>query len=269
LTISLSRFVTEEIIDADDAGFDLPGGLSFFDPYLRYFVRETIETGGEAFVTRAPDGAISGLFIYDEYEKTGTIFTRSREVFDHLCGLKPFSFIYAEVEAERESEVYDIYTIDLGDRPIVHRFSHEISMAAEEESDELVRFMASTHLGINRSWTKVALRNGDRCFTVRLGDQIAGLGWVSLVDGVGRFHSLYVKPQFRRMGMGEDILFARLYWLESKHARSAFSEISRDNRSSSRIALKGNMKPTGQVFQYSKRYVSEGKEDRIWQSQGT
>ncbi len=85
--------------------------------------------------------------------------------------------------------------------------------------DEIEQFMASTHPGINKKWVKVALKNGERCFIVRLSNEIAGLGWVSLVNGIGRLHSLYVKPQYRRIGIGEDIFNARLLWLKSKRAR--------------------------------------------------
>ena len=100
---------------------------------------------------------------------------------------------------------------------------------------------------------EVALKNGDKCFVVRLGSEIAGLGWVSFVKKIGRLHSLFVKPQFRNLGIGEDILYARLLWLKSKHARSAFSEISRHNPSSARIESKAQMKVCGQVFQYFRK----------------
>jgi GNAT superfamily N-acetyltransferase len=93
-----------------------------------------------------------------------------------------------------------------------------------------------------------------------LGSEIAGLGWVSIVNGIGRLHSLYVRPQFRRIGIGEDILFARLLWLKSMHARSAFSEISRYNLSCSRIAMEGHMRVSGQVFQYFRKNLDRKKE---------
>jgi RimJ/RimL family protein N-acetyltransferase len=246
--MSLSKFVTEKIADVSDLGFVLPG-LSFFEPYLQYFAKEILETGGEAYMSRTSDGAVSGLFIYDNSEKTGTIFTRSREVFDCFYGLKQFNFLFAEMRTEHEAETYDIYTIDLG-LPIVHRFSYEVTMAEDRQADEIERFMVSTHPGINRRWVNVALKNGDRCFTVRLGNEIAGLGWISNVNRVGRLHSLFVKPQFRRMGIGEDVLHARLLWLKSNRARSAFSEISRDNLPSSRVATKARMSVSGQIFQY-------------------
>src|SRR5277367_3349642 len=102
-------------------------------------------------------------------------------------------------------------------------------MAEERHTYEIEQFMISTHSGLNRRWVNVALKNGDRCFTVRFGNEIAGVGWLSIVNRIGRLHSLYVRPQFRRIGIGEDILFARLLWLKSKNARRAFSEISRNN----------------------------------------
>jgi ribosomal protein S18 acetylase RimI-like enzyme len=249
-----------EIWDASDIDFVIPRDLSFFGPYLRYFIREILDLGGEAYVSRTSEGAVSGIFMYEDSEKVGTICTRSREVFDYFYELKPFDFLFAEMRTEVESETYDIYTVDLENLAIVHRFSHKISMAEKGHIDEIEQFMVSTHPGINKKWVKVALKNGDRCFTVRLSNEIAGLGWLSIVNGIGRIHSLYVKPQFRRIGIGEDILFARLLWLKSKHAHSAFSEISRDNFSSSRIAVKGQMRASGQIFQYFKKDLDRKKE---------
>jgi ribosomal protein S18 acetylase RimI-like enzyme len=249
-----------EISNTSDIDFVLPKGLSFFEPYLPYHIKEVLEIGGEAYVSRTSEGAVSGIFLYDDSEKVGTIYTRSREVFDYFYELKPFNFLFAEMRTEFESEIYDIYTLDLEDLAVVHRFSHEISVAGEEHTDEIERFMVSTHPGINRRWVSVALKNGDRCFMVRLSDEIAGMGWLSVVNGMGRLHSLYVKPHFRRIGIGEDILYARLLWLKLKHARSAFSEISRSNFSCSRIAMKGHMRVSGQVFQYFRKDLDRKKE---------
>jgi len=247
-----------EIRKASDIDFVFPNGFSFFEPYLQYFVRETLGAGGEAYVSRTSEGTISGIFVYDGSEKTGTIYTRSRRVFDYFYELRPFDFLFAEMKTEHESEIYDIYKVDLANLAVIHRFSHEISIAEEGDIDEIGQFMASTHPGINRRWVNVALKEGERCFFVRLGKEIAGLGWLSIVNNIGRLHSLHVKAQFRRIGIGEDILFARLLWLKSKRARSAFSEISHDNSPSSRIAMKGRMKPSETIFQYFKK-------DRGWE----
>jgi len=240
-----------EIWNTSDIDLVFQKGFSFFEPYLQYFIKEILEIGGEAYVSRTPEGTVSGIFTYDDSEKGGTIYTRSREVFDYFYGLKPFNFLFAELRTEVESEIYDIYAIELENHDVVHRFSHEISMAEDWQIGEIERFMVLAHPGMNRRWVKVALENGDKCFVVSLGSEIAGLGWVSLVKSIGRIHSLFVQPQFRGLGIGEDILYARLLWLKSKQAHSAFSEISRNNSSSSRIAMKAQMKVSGQVFQYS------------------
>lgn len=221
-------------------------------------MEQTIEVGGGVYISRADNDAISGIFIYDDFEKVGTVYTRSVEVFEGFYGLKPFNFLFAELRTERENDIYDIYTIDLGKIAIVHNFSHEVSIAKGSDIDEVEQFMISTHPGINRRWARIALKSRDRCFIVRLGDEIAGVGWLSFVNEVGRLHSLYVRPQFRRMGIGEDILNARLLWLRSNNASSAFSEIARDNRSSSGNAIKGKMRASGQLHLYY-RNVPERK----------
>ncbi len=239
-----------QLRNASDVHLVFPDGFSFFQPYLEYWIKETLEIGGEAYVSETAAGNGSGLFLYDDYEKAGSIFTRSREVFDFFRALKPFKSIYAELKTELPKEIYDIYTIDLENNSLDHTFSHSISVADIEQIEELRQFMLSTHPGTNPRWIDIALRNGDKCVTVRLGDEIAGVGWLSLANGIGRLHSLFVKPRFRKIGVGPDILSARLFWLKSKHARMAFSEISVNNLQSSRISVRGGMKVSGQVYQY-------------------
>ena len=242
-----------QIRNTSDIDLVLPVGFSFFVPYLNYHVKEILEIGGEAYVSRTSEGNISGIFIYDDFEKGGTIYTKSREVFDYFYGLKKFNFLFSEMKTELENENYDIYTIDFEHLALSHRFSYEISTVNKDNVDVIEQFMSSTHPGINKKWVRVALNNGERCYIVRLDNEIAGLGWVSLVSGVGRLHSLYVKPQYRRMGIGEDILNARLLWLKSNDARSVFTEISRYNIPSSNNVMKAQMKVSGHVFQYFKK----------------
>jgi len=239
-----------QVRKASDVHFVFPDGFSFFQPYLEYWIKETLEIGGEAYVSETTTGDCSGLLLYDDYERAGSIFTRSREVFDYFYELKPFKSIYAELQTEHPKEIYDIYTVDLENNSLDRTFSHAISVAEREQIEEIRQFMLSTHPGTNPRWIDVALRNGDKCVTVRLGDEIAGVGWLSLVNGIGRLHSLFVKPRFRKIGVGLDILFARLLWLKSKHARMAFSEISVNNLQSSGISTRGGMKVSGQVYQY-------------------
>ena len=99
-------------------------------------------------------------------------------------------------------------------------------------------------------WVRVALDNGDICSVVKIGGRIVGMGWASLVGDIGRVHTLYVKPQFRRMGIARDLLYARLTWLKSRHARSVFAEISHDNIASLAHVMKMGLTVSGQVFEY-------------------
>ena len=239
-----------ELKRASATDLDIQTGISFFEPHLRYFIDQTLEVGGEVYLAGPSEGQAEGIFIYDGAEKTGTIYTRSQKVLNCLLNLKQPKYLFAELSVEREREIYDIYVTNLKSLDASHQFSHEVTIAKEDETDELERFMSLIHQGVNKQWVRAALKNRDRCFVIRLKNEIAGLGWVTFVNNVGRIHSLHVLPQYRRIGLGQDILFARLLWLKARGARSAYSEISRHNTSSSRIAMKGGMGVAGQIFLY-------------------
>jgi len=251
-----------QIKSALDVSFSFPVGFSFFEPYIKFHVKEILEIGGEAYLSRNSDGTVTGIFIYDYAEESGTIFTRSREAFDYFYRLKPFNSLFSELKTDFDNEIYDIYTLDIQHLELAHRFSYEISAAEDEDLDKIEQFMSLTHPKINKKWVRVALKNGEKCFVVKLGSEIAGVGWVSLVNRVGRLHSLFVRSQFRRKGMGEDILNARLLWLKTKHAQSAFAEISRLNIASSNNVTKAHMKVFGQVFQYFKPELNKKLETK-------
>jgi len=239
-----------QVRNAFDIDLALPEGFSFFQPYLQHWIKEVLGVGGEAYVAKTLTGSISGLFIYDDFEKTGTVYTQSRKVFDHFYELKPFSVLWSELRTEHESETYDLYALNLDNQAIAHSFNHPIIIAEDQHLAEIEQFMALTNPGMNPRWVSVALQNGDKCFLVRFQNEIAGIAWLSHVDRIGRLYSLYVKHQFRRIGIGGDLLFARLLWLKAKHAHSAFSEISRNNPTSARVSMRGRMSVTGQVYQY-------------------
>ncbi len=181
------------------------------------------------YVSKTPDGQISGVFVYDNYEKTGTIFTRSQEAFDHFFNMKSFVSLWSELRTDHPSYAYDILTMEnLNGIDLKHSFKREVSI--DTNIAEIERFMTLTvHYELNPKWVRVALANGDRCFVAKVGVEIAGIAWLSLVDGIGRVPDFYVKPQFRRTGTARDLFYARLIYLQSMHARSYFAEIAHDN----------------------------------------
>jgi len=237
------------ITAADELG-DLPSGLSHFDPLLRHEVKEAIEAGGEAYVSRGPEGGKNGLFIYDGYEATGTIFTKSREVFDYFYSLKPSSYIFSELEVpELPKEVWNIWQLDVDKAPSGHRFKHGVSM--DYDVREIEKFVAATQPETNERWVKVALDNGDKCFVVKIANRIVGIAWMTIVDGVARSHGLYVEPRFRRMGITTDNFQARLIYLKSRHVHTLINEIAESNVASSGHAASIGEKVVGKIFLYS------------------
>jgi GNAT superfamily N-acetyltransferase len=164
----------------------------------------------------------------------------------------PSIFFSQKCKQRLQNEILYIYTVNLDDLAFVTGLAMNLRMPTLNRQMRL-NILILTHPRINKKWVRVALKNGDRCFIVRLNDEIAGLGWVSLVNGVGRLHSLFVQSQFRRMGIGEDILNARLLWLKSNRAHSAFCEISRYNVASAGNVIKAHMSVSGQVYQYFKK----------------
>jgi L-amino acid N-acyltransferase YncA len=238
------------IMTIDEQLSSLPKGLSFFDPILNHEVKEALEAGGEALISRSLEGVANGLLIYDDCEATGTIFSRSREVFDRFFAMKPSSYIFSELEAvERPREVWNIWQLDVDRAPLTHRFRHQVSI--ENDAREIERFMASTQPETNMKWIRVALRNGDKCFVVRVADRIVGMAWMSIVGDIARSHSVFVEPRFRRMGIMEDNLQARIIYLKSRRVHTLINEIAGSNVASSKHAEKGGETIVGRMFLYT------------------
>jgi hypothetical protein len=236
---------------------DLPKELSFYDPFLLHEVKEALEAGGEAYVSYGPDGAKNGLFIYDGYEATGTIFTKSREVFEYFYKLKPSSYIFSELEVvDHSRELWNIWQMDVDKAPLETKIRHQATI--ESDVGLLQRFIAIAQPETNPRWIRVALENGDKCFVVKIANRIVGIAWMSIVDGVARSHGLYVEPRFRRMGMTRDNLQARLIYLRSRHVHTLVNEIAESNVASASHAAKAGEKIVGKIFLYTTPESDEG-----------
>jgi len=228
----------------------LPKGLSFFDPILHHEAKEALEAGGEVFLSQNSNGEKDGLFIYDNYEATGTIFTRSREAFDQFYPLKSSSYIFSELEvAEHEKEAWNIWRLDVEKATVGHRFKHHVSI--DYDAEEIERFTASTQPETNRRWIRVALENGDKCFVVKIANRIVGIAWMSIVGEMARSHGLYVEPQFRKTGIMTDNFQARLIYLKSRHVRTLVNEIAESNTPSANHATKIGETIASKLFLYT------------------
>jgi hypothetical protein len=229
---------------------DLPGGLSLFAPFLRHEAKEALEAGGEVFISQSSEEEKNGLFIYDNHEATGTIFTKSREAFDRFYELKPSSYIFSELEvAEHPKEAWNIWQLDVDRASSDHRFKHRVSIS--DDAQEIERFMAIAQPETNRQWVSVALRNRDKCFVVKILNRIVAIAWMAIVGGMARSHGLYVEPKFRRTGIMKDNFQARLMYLKSRRVHTLINEIAESNVASSSFAKSIGEKIVGRLFLYT------------------
>jgi len=239
-----------QVTSVDEQLSGLPRGLSFFDPILRHEVREELEAGGEAYISRSPEKGTSGLFIYDAWEATGTIFTKSREAFDSFLALKPSSFIFSELDVpEIPREAWNIWQLDVDRAPSDHRFRHRVSI--DTDPKEIERFMVSTQPETNPRWISVALKHGDKCFVTRIDNRIVGIAWVTIVGSIARSYGLFVEPQFRRMGIMNDNLQARVIYLKARRVHTLINEIAESNIASSKHVEKAGERIVGKLYLYT------------------
>jgi hypothetical protein len=248
-----------EVRGASDSD-EFPKELSFFHPHLQFFVKEISAIGGEAKVSLAPSGEVSGLFIYDNYEETGSIFTRSSEVFDYFYGLKPsFVSLFSEFNKNKEEKkkkklTYDIVSMDdVANARTDYDFRHPVSITTDV--DEVESFMLNVHPSMNPKWVKNAMKDDGyyKCFTVKVEGEIVGMSWLALVNRVGWMPDLYVRSQFRRMRIARDLFYARLLYLKLRRARSYYAEIAQDNKAALDHALQVGLKVSRNAFYYFKQ----------------
>ncbi len=229
---------------------ELPRDISFFAPLIRHEVKETLESGGETYISRDATGSVTGVFIYDDYEVTGTVFTRSREVFEYFYKMKPSSYVFSELEApELQKESWDIWELDVEKANTDHLFKYKV--AIENDAEAIERFVSVAQPETNKTWVRVALRNGDKCFVVKVAGKIVGIAWMSIVGDVARSHGLFVVPWFRNKGMMLDNYYARLIYLKARRVRRLINEIAEENVASVGLANREGEKVVGKIFLYT------------------
>ena len=239
-----------QVTSVDGQLRDLPKDLSFFDPVLRHEAKEELEAGGEAYVSESPEGSINGLFIYDTWEATGTIFTKSREAFDRFFALKPSSYIFSELDVpEQPKDIWNIWQLDVDKAQSNHRFRHHVSV--DTDAREIERFVAASQPEANPRWISVALNHGDKCFVTKIDNRIVGIAWMTIVGSIARSYGLYVEPQFRRIGIMKDNLQARVIYLKAKRVHTLINEIAESNIASSRHVERAGEKIVGKLYLYA------------------
>lgn len=224
--------------------------ISILDPFIKHFIRETLDVGGIAEIAFNDDKLVDCVYIFDTVERIGTVFTNSRILLNHYIEPASDCFLFCELKEDIENEPFSILELDLFSSDLIHSFTNEVSLLGLSDTTEIKNAMNSIFRGMNLRWVESALRNGDRCFASKSGEEIMGLGWCSIEEKVGHLISLGVKPRYRKAGIGTDLLYARLLWMKDLGADRAFSEISDNNLASKDIALRAGFVERGKIFLY-------------------
>jgi RimJ/RimL family protein N-acetyltransferase len=229
----------------------LPDLSPWFQPFIPHFVAEVLRCGGHASGAWEGD-ALTGVWIYHDAEKVGTIFTRSPAVAERFAGLQGSGSLFSEIPLGVPGELYHIYAMDLESGGGSHRFRHLVRAAEPSDAERILPLIREIHGPIDDHWLRPISPNSEKGFLVEVSGEIAGVGWISVVNGNARLHALSVRPPYRRTGIASDLWYARILWARSAGARRVLCEISEGNVASRRVAEQGGMRPVGQMFRYDR-----------------
>lgn len=233
----------------DGADLDRADLSPWFNPFLSHFAADARRCGGEVRVIR-DDEAVTGLMVSDPVERVGSVFSRSRAIAEPFVRDRgPFG-LYSEFPFEPSGEVFDILTLSLTEGAPSHRFRHPLRPFSAKDLPEVLGLLREVYGVVNERWFDQLPSPTEAGFLSEVDGRIAGIGWVSLARRRARLHSLTVRAPFRRMGIGTDLLFARLLWAHRSGALDVLSEISQRNPGSLTVAARGGLRRVGQIYFY-------------------
>jgi len=220
---------------------------SWFNPFLAYFVRDSRRSGGTArWIQLANEPP--GLVIADPVERVATVFTRSAVVGAAAVRERGPLGMFAEFPTEPEADPFDIFELTLGEETPTFRFRHTVRALVPEDLPSVRTLMREVYRLVNDRWFDGLPNRFETGFAAEVDGRLAGVGWVTHVGAHARLHSLTVRVPFRRIGVGSDLLRARLWWAQRNGAHHVLSEIARANADSRSIAERAGMRSVGTIY---------------------
>lgn len=238
---------------AEEAAARLEGcDLSdWFDPFLGQFVREAAATGGRSFLAQA-DGSTVGLLVFDPAERVGSVFSRSVSVARELAAAAPAAVgFYSELELDGPRELYRLYARAL-DSGLTHRFRSAVRLLSPEQDPRVPALLQEVYGDPAERWLRAAAAEGERALGAEVGGELVGLAWVAVAGDQARLHGLTVRAPYRRLGIGTDLVLARLAYARRCGARRGFSEIADRNLASRAAAERAGLRPEGLLYLYGR-----------------
>lgn len=219
----------------------------WFNPFLSHIARETRRCGGEVRVFRE-GGKVVGLTVSDPAERVATVFTRSRSIAETAVrGRGPYG-MYSDFSFDAAAEPFAIFSTSLEGPPPPHRFRHRVRPFSSDDIPGVIDLMREVYGAVNERWFVGLPTNSEAGFVAEVNARLAGVAWLSRVGVYGRFYSLTVRAPYRRLGLGTDLLFARLLWARQAGVESVISEIAEENVGSQAVAALGGMRRVGEIY---------------------
>lgn len=243
----MSESAPPSLAGRDDAELEASDLSPWFNPFLAYFARDTRRCGGEVRLLRTAD-ELRGLVIADPAERVATVFTRSPEVAaDAVRDRGPLG-MFSDFPVEPGADPFDIFGRRFSETALAFRFSHRVRALVPQDLPSVRELMREVYRVVNDRWFDGLPNRFEMGFVAEVDGRLAGVGWVTHVGEHARLHSLTVRVPFRRMGVGSDLLRARLWWAHRNGAREVLSEIARANTDSQAIAERSGMRRVGAIY---------------------
>jgi glycine/D-amino acid oxidase-like deaminating enzyme/RimJ/RimL family protein N-acetyltransferase len=221
----------------------------WFDPLLPLFAKDAIRTGGRAEVAEE-DGLVRGLSLTGSSEGVGSGFTRTRAVAERYLERMEPGGLYLEEPWRAEGEPVELFAADLRDWEPKERIRNQVRIARPEDLPR-IRSLMREELGPGVDpWIATLPRPEETAFLCEIDGRVVGVSWLSRVGAFSRGHSFVVHPRFRGLGIGTDLLTARMLWLQGTGGGLVVSEIYEGNVASRTAAERAGMALVGRMFHF-------------------
>ncbi len=234
---------------AEIAALVLPHLSDWFDPFLPRFLADALRVGGTAEVA-AVDNEVRGVYLSSPTEGVGSVFTRTRAVAEHYLARAGPGGLYADRPWAPGGEPITIMAADLRDYVFRGTIRTPVRLAEREDLPRVGEFMREVAGEVDDAWLGTLPRQDELCFLCEVDGRIAGVSWASVVGHHARGHSFMVRPRFRGLGVGTDLLHARMMWLRGEGVVRVVSEIYEGNAGSEVAAERAGMARVGRMYHY-------------------
>jgi sarcosine oxidase subunit beta len=227
----------------------LPPLSDWFDPFLRRFLKDALRVGGTAEAALAGE-AVRGVHLTSPVEDVGSVFTRTPRVADHYLRRLGRGGLYTESAWAPGGDAILVLAGDLRDWRFEGAIRNPVRLADGADLPQVRELLTEVGGEVDDRWWESLPRPDELCFLCEVDGRAAGVSWASVEGRFARGHSFAVRPRFRGLGVGTDLLHARMLWLQSLGIRQVVSEIYEGNAASQTSAERAGMAVVGRMFHY-------------------